>query len=390
MSTESSACATSGTEPSFLDRTVRWWHAGFGVLATIDGVGWLLLPDLTLGTRALGLGILGCIVLAYLWIGRQILMRDAGTGRAIGYLVILCAGIAVMTQLHDFNHILLFVAFPHIWSMLPVRRAIPFASLVTLVVVSEPIVAEGWTSGAIASGAITGVMTLGMGVLLSLWITGIIQESERRKALIAELERARAELANAHHREGVLAERERLATEIHDTLAQGFMSILMLSQAPGTPDQLERIGRTAKENLAEARSLIEALGPDDLHRGTLADACRRVVERLDAEPDVDARFVLRGEPRTLPANTEIVLLRATQEALTNVRKHAKANQANVVLSYEETATSAEISDDGAGFDPGDADGFGLRGMRGRADQVGGTVDVESVPGQGTTIRVVVP
>jgi signal transduction histidine kinase len=237
---------------------------------------------------------------------------------------------------------------------------------------------------------LTGVMTLGMGVLLSLWITGIIEESERRKALIAELERARAELAESHHREGVLAERERLATEIHDTLAQGFMSILMLSQAPSTPDQLERIGRTAKENLAEARSLIEALGPGYLHSGTLADACRRVVERLDAEADIQARFTLQGEPRTLPANAEIVLLRATQEALTNVRKHANASDVGVTLTYDETATSVEIRDDGQGFEPAVADGFGLRGMRGRAGQVGGSVEVNSVPDKGTTIKVVVP
>ncbi|MGH3736678.1 MAG: sensor histidine kinase [Micromonosporaceae bacterium] len=382
-------CASARSESSFLERSGRWWHIGYAIVVLAVAALWLLTPDASPAERSTGLGLLGVIVLAYLLVGRHLYHREPGL-RAYTYVLLVCAATVTLVTLDGFNHFLLFIAFPHIWMMLPLRSAIGFSVGLTGVLVILPFLQKGWTPQAVAGSAITGALSVGMGVLFGLWVTGIIRESERRKALIAQLERTRAELADSHHREGVLAERERVATEIHDTLAQGFMSILMLAQGSPDAERLARIERTARENLAEARSLIEALGPDELRSGTLADACRRIVERLTAESDVQASFELRGRPVTLAANSEVVLLRATQEALNNVVKHAGAGTVRVRLDYDGAGAALTVTDDGCGFDPDTAEGYGLRGMHNRVDQVDGRLEIRSRPGHGTTVEVVVP
>lgn len=374
-------------ERSFRERSARWWHVAYVVFMLAIAAAWAFGPDIPSGQRWVGLGLVAILVAAYVTVGRRLLMGPyAASVASVSYLLVVCACTLTLIQLQPFSHFLLFIAFSHIWSMLPFRWSAGFAFGLSGALVVLSLAFGDRTPSSILTSLIVYGITTALGFLLGMWITGVISESERRRALIDELERTRAELAESHHREGVLAERERLAIEIHDTLAQGFMSILMLSQAPETPDRMERIERTARENLAEARSLIEALGPDDLRSGTLGDACRRVVEKSD----VPATFVLLGEPRTLPANSEVVLLRATQEALTNVRKHARATRAEVTLVYGESETSVEISDDGAGFEVSSAEGFGLRGMRNRVRQVNGRLEVESAPGRGTRVKVVVP
>jgi signal transduction histidine kinase len=148
--------------------------------------------------------------------------------------------------------------------------------------------------------------------------------------------------------------------------------------------------RTARENLAEARALVAAVPPAALGESSLDEAVRRLVGRLGEELDLDTECVVSGEPRRLAARSEVVLLRAAQEGLANVRKHAKAGSVAVTLDYGATAVRLEVRDDGTGFDPETASGFGLRGMRERAAQVDGTLDVRSTPGAGTSITVEVP
>ncbi|HEY9377190.1 MAG TPA: sensor histidine kinase, partial [Jiangellaceae bacterium] len=232
--------------------------------------------------------------------------------------------------------------------------------------------------------------------------TGIIERAERRAVLIDELEHTRAELATTEHARGVLAERERLSREIHDTLAQGFTSILTLSQAAEVtvpPDataareHLALIEKTAREGLTEARALVEAAGPADLLDASLAEAVERVVARFGEETGLPAKVTVSGRPRSLPANSEVVLLRATQEALANVRKHAAATAVRVTLTFPPDgpgSATLEVTDDGRGFDPTSATGYGLRGMRSRVEQVGGTLKIASGQGVGSSIRVLVP
>jgi signal transduction histidine kinase len=205
-------------------------------------------------------------------------------------------------------------------------------------------------------------------------------------------------------------ERERIRQEIHDTLAQGFTSIVMLAQAAdaalvhhaaladdrdGEPRRLvEAIERTARENLAEARNLVEGAGPAPLADATLADALHRLVERLQADSDIVATAHIQGLTTDLAPATEVAVLRAAQEALTNVRRHAGATHVDLNLRRSDEGIVLEVSDDGGGFDVhrtgDDPAHVGLRGMRARLEDVGGDVLVESAPGQGTTVIVTLP
>jgi signal transduction histidine kinase len=250
----------------------------------------------------------------------------------------------------------------------------------------------------------------GFSVFYGSWVSRIIGQSTERAGIIEQLEATRAELDAAQHEAGRMAERQRLATDIHDTLAQGLTSILMLIQAaqadldgshPRAGRHLDLAARTARENLAETRALVEDLAPAQLDGSTLPDALRR----LSRAPGVDAssaglrgtapappvNFDVSGAPRPLPMATEVVLLRVCQEALANVRKHAGAQSAAVRLDYDPDAIRLEVSDDGAGFDPAQVNGgYGLRGMRARVAEAGGTLTVRSAPGAGTHVSAMVP
>ena len=150
---------------------------------------------------------------------------------------------------------------------------------------------------------------------------------------------------------------------------------------------LDLAARTARENLAEARALVAGLTPAQLAGGTLPDALRR----LSQASVVDATFGVDGIPRPLPMAIEVVLLRVCQEALSNVGKHAHAQSATVRLEYDPDSVRLEVGDDGDGFDPaGACDGFGLRGMRARVTEAGGTLTVGSQPGAGTRVSAMVP
>jgi signal transduction histidine kinase len=206
-------------------------------------------------------------------------------------------------------------------------------------------------------------------------------------------------IAAAHHEAGVRAERHRLAGEIHDTLAQGFTSIVTLLQAAEASLDAESHARrhldlalvTARENLAEARTLVTTLTPATLEAGTLGDTVHRVTEATGAQAGVEAHAEVTGTARRLPTGTEVVLLRVCQEALANVRKHAAARQVRVRLCYAGASVRLTVTDDGKGFDQDDANGgYGLRGMLDRVRQVGGTVEVTSAPGAGTEVRAEVP
>jgi signal transduction histidine kinase len=247
--------------------------------------------------------------------------------------------------------------------------------------------------------AVLPVSTAVFGVALSIgygtWIQQIMKQSAERADLVERLAATRADLAKANHAAGVLAERQRLAGDIHDTLAQAFTSMVMLTEAvehefTDAPEnarrQLRLIARTARDGLAESRALVAALRPPQLHEGNLDNVLRELTERIGAELAINAHFETTGSTRPLPADTEIVLLRTGQEALANIRKHAKANDVRVRLLYEGDVVRLEIVDDGIGFDPAIVNGgYGLRGMRARLSDVGGQVGVRSGPGQGTTV-----
>ena len=283
--------------------------------------------------------------------------------------------------------------------------AVPFRWAVGAIVVFNvtPVVEAlitGPAPGELTSLIASGVLTAAFSVMFGLWVFRIIAQSYERASLISELGQTRAELAQANRRAGVLAERQRLSGEIHDTVAQGFTSIIMLLQAADADVGREPAAarrhlalalQTARENLAEARALVAALAPAGLEPGALDGALRRLTDAVPGHLGPPASFEVTGPAMPLPRPAEVMLLRVGQEALANVRQHAQARQVQVRLRYGEGQVGLEVTDDGAGFDPGrPGGGYGLPGMRARAEEAGGRLEVRSSPGGGTTVSVVVP
>ena len=244
-------------------------------------------------------------------------------------------------------------------------------------------------------------------VLISRLIFDISRRSEEQQRLIAELEETRTELAAAEREAGMLAERHRLARDIHDTLAQGFTSIVMLMEAaeaelaadPGKSRiYIDQARSTARQSLTEARGLIWALRSERLIGDSLVEALRSVVSQLSEETSTRAELVVTGEPRQLPPATEECLLRVTQEALANIRKHADASRVTVTVSFLDDDVALDVRDDGVGFEPailvstgdGLTGGMGLSLMLERVEQIGGTRAIESTTGEGTSVVVQLP
>ncbi|MFI0976834.1 sensor histidine kinase [Streptomyces sp. NPDC021093] len=297
----------------------------------------------------------------------------------------------------------LWAAFPLYFlqlHLLPMRWglsavAVTAAAAITSFVLHGQPVTAGTFIGPLLGGAVAVATVLGYQALY--------RESERRRELIDELLSTRAELAEAERAAGTLAERERLAREIHDTLAQGLSSIQLLLRAaeralPGEDPALGHIRQAreaAQDNLAEARRFVRALSPPDLEHGSLAGALERLCAPAPGGPAV--QFGISGTPVELPTPYEVALLRIAQSALANTVRHAKADRAEITLSFMETSVSLDIVDDGIGFDPRSArrtktadGGFGLPAMRSRARSLGGTLSVESAPGQGTAVAITLP
>jgi signal transduction histidine kinase len=204
----------------------------------------------------------------------------------------------------------------------------------------------------------------------------------------------------------VMEERNRMAREIHDTLAQGFTGIILQLEAaeqalsenpPDLERHLNQAGSLARKSLAEARRSVWNLRPQALEQLFLAEALQREVERFTHEAGVDARFVVSGDRRELSPDVEVGLLRICEESLANVRKHAKASEVEVDLTFDKAAISLSITDNGVGFRPQTLSrtskkrrGFGLVSMQERARGLGGTFEVQSNKGKGTGVRVVIP
>jgi signal transduction histidine kinase len=229
--------------------------------------------------------------------------------------------------------------------------------------------------------------------------------NRRLEATITENDALHQRLLAQAREAGVLDERRRMAREIHDTLAQGLTGIVTQLQATErAADDPVRWRRhltaatgLAREGLTEARRSVHALRPEPLETGLLSEALASVADRWSALNGIPVQVVTTGPVRPVQPEAEFALLRAAQEALANVARHAHATRVGLTVSYLENEVALDVRDDGVGFDatqldparPG-GERFGLVAMRQRIEGVAGTLQVESEPGGGTAISACVP
>ena len=236
-------------------------------------------------------------------------------------------------------------------------------------------------------------------IALGLWITSIAVRSHERQRLLDERRATQDELAMVSRDAGVSSERERLAREIHDTIAQDLTGLVLTTQRarreladgalPALDEQLAILEENARSALAETRALVAATAPIGLATGGIGDALDRLGARFARETGLAVTVSATGLP-ALDRDTEVVLLRCAQEGLANVRKHARAGAASLTVAADDDEVTLEVRDDGSGFDPGALSaGFGLSGMRERLALVDGRLAVAS-GATGTTLTVTLP
>ena len=206
-------------------------------------------------------------------------------------------------------------------------------------------------------------------------------------------------LAEERQRSAIVEERTRFARDIHDTLAQGFTGIMMQLNAAEQRLQenadearahIEKARQLARESLEEAERSVSAMRNAALANGTLLGAIEQIGRKLTSDSSVQLESKLEGEPYSLPETCEANLLRIAQEALTNAVRHAGVASVRVLLAYRAGAVVLEVDDTGRGMSGRESSGFGIHGMRERARQVGGELQILSDPGRGTRVIVTVP
>ncbi len=382
------------------------WNALFYAAVMVST--WLMLQDDSRKAPAGAALLLTGILL--LWHGGGLTLayrQAAASGKAAGLRFIVIIGVIALwlalVTVSPAYYFTLFGLFGQLFGHLPLRLGVIAVLLLTGAILYAQLAAAGAPVSP-ANPIVWMFLLSALGaILLGMWISAIIGQSRRRRQLIEQLEATQAELAAAERRAGMLEERQRLARDIHDTLAQGFTSIVMHLEAaeqalPGDAATLQRhldLARaTARSSLEQARRVVYALRPQSLDQRSLADAIERTAARWQEESGIALTTTVTGEPIPLHPEIEVTLLRAAQEALANVRKHAQATAVQLTLSYMADRVVLDVHDNGVAFAGAAASplsgGYGLQGMRERAEQCGGSVTVESEAGLGTTVVVSIP
>jgi len=352
-------------------RSLPWWDVYFAVVAA----GTMLFTGSWRANTMLAL-----MALWYLAFGRRVTRRQVPVWQQVLYLAVTTFMLAVAVGFAGGASFILFALSAQAHMVLPFGWAVPATAIMNLTPTAV-FFARGWQW----------LPSLPIAILATVLTSMIGYSIDRLIEQSVQLAESRAEVARLSRE----AERRRLGADLHDTIAQGLSSILMLVQAADaaldrdaleTRRHLDLAARTARENLREIRAVLDALMPTEQD---LPEALRRLTNRLAEETGPAVAMELTGEPRRLEIAAEVVLLRAAQEALSNIRRHARASAVTMCLLYEPSAVQLKVSDDGCGFDPQIVRGYGLEAMRSRVTQAGGTVEVDSGP-SGTTVRVEIP
>ncbi|MFL6126960.1 sensor histidine kinase [Actinophytocola sp.] len=333
------------------------------------------------------------------WVAAGLVLLGVGVRRS----VVACGVVAGMgAALFPMFSAVAFGLLPITFVRLPRIAAVGVGVVATgLPLVAQPLLRSwlaggGWQPGAVIrfGPAYVGIVGIALPLLTGMCTAGAVQalrrQNRRRQDLLDQLVATRAELAEATRR----AERQRLAHELHDTLAQGLAGVLVQLQAaeqhldgPGAL-LVARARQSARTCLVDTRRAVEALRPEQLDNGGLAEAVDQVCARFTEVTGVPARPTVRGTGRP---GVDVVALRIVQEALANAGKHADATEVVVDVDHRADALHVTVRDDGQGFDSAEPGaGFGLATMRERVGAVGGVLSITSARGAGTTVTAVLP
>lgn len=391
------------------DVWVKWdwlWKAIFYAAVIVST--WLMLLDDDRKAPIWAVLLLTGILLLWHWGGLKLAYRKSTVleNHAIFPFIVIIGVIVLWFALVNMSpayYFTLFGLFGLVFRHLPVRYGVIAVLILTGCIIYEQL-ADAEATFSFTNPIIWMFILTALGaIILGVWITAIIGQSTRRRQFIEQLEATQAELAAAERRAGILEERQRLARDIHDTLAQGFTSIVMHLEAAdqALPDDLDtlqkhldRARETARSSLEQARRVVNALRPLSLDQQSLPDAIERTAVRWQEETGIPLTTTTTGDPVPLHPDIEVTLLRATQEALANIRKYAQASAVQITLSYFDDVVVLDVQDNGVAFAGAAASplssGYGLQAMRERAEQCGGSVALESKPGEGTTVVVSIP
>jgi signal transduction histidine kinase len=381
-------------------RRTGWWNVA--VAATLTLVAALVaLADWSSGWQLAGAYSV-IVVLAVAWgaLGWRALNNDR---LVLPIQIIMIAGTIVGTAFVPNIATLQCIAYPIIWALGgTTRRAVLMSVSLASGVAAGLFVSTGMSTDALVQAIAIQTVSLALGIGLGLWLSVEFRASGENARLLAELRSAQSALAEANREAGVTSERERLAREIHDTIAQSLTSLVMLAQRgqaeatmlptpSGSAKVAEQLGLMediARDALTETRALVAASAPVSVDGG-LAEALSRLIARFTRETGLSITTEFSGLDG-LDRPTEVVVLRCTQEALANIRKHARASTVQVSAHGTDTLVTLRIRDDGIGFDtaadtaagtdlPGGAveTGFGLDGMRQRVALVGGRLTLRA-------------
>ncbi|GIH10864.1 two-component sensor histidine kinase [Rhizocola hellebori] len=364
--------AGQASELTAWERSLPWWDVYYAVV---------LAGTILFSFQPVSTAILGVMALWYVVFGRYALNCSRKAWHPWLYLIVAWLLLIPAVSFSGGAAFILFALAAQAHIALDFRHAVVVSTVTNL----TPTTVHFLRDGQFMMDLTIGLMGVVLSAITGLTIDRLVQQGRA-------LAESRAEVA----RLSALAERQRLAGDLHDTIAQGLSSVVMLVQAADAAldrdreqarRHLELAARTARENLQELRSVLEALMPTGHH---LEEALHRLGVRFAEETGVSATVEVHGTVRTLPAATEVVLLRAAQESLSNVRQHAKATRVWVELTFDDQNVHLQVRDDGLGFEPETTTGgHGLAAMRSRVTQAGGDVAVQPTA-QGTTVLVAVP
>ncbi len=390
-----------GPDESVDDATIRVWLIAFALTT----VGTILVVVSNPGASRADSVASALLVLtpqAVYWLFARPDQVGIRQGRLAGwaFAVLAVATFGLAQPLNPWASLSLFAVTPQLFILLPFPAAAGSVVALNLAPIAVGIVRGTLPADDVVQSVGQAAFIVTFSLFFSSRLISEVRRSRERQRLLDELNERQAEIAAMSAERGAEAERARIAREMHDTLAQGFASIVTLGHAvreeldadPVTARRhVELITLTAQENLTESRRIIAALTPARLDDASLPQAIERIVDRFADETGTTATTTLDGRVRPATPATEVVALRIVQEALANVRRHAQAAQVDVCIDFGEDGLRVSVRDDGIGFDAGSGStGYGLVGMKARVAEVGGRLEIESRPGSGCAVRAVLP